>query len=230
MRMVFWLVGVVVLVLVSLVLVGDIIKIGFVLIFSGLIVVIGNDMCNFFEFVFDYMGCKMDGKLVEVIYEDDGQKFDVGKQKIEKLVQFDKVDFIVGYIWLNVLLVLLKIVVDFKIFLILVNVGLLQFVGEFCLFYVFLIFWQNDQMFVVMGFYMNQKGVKSVFLIGLNYVVGKDMFVGVKSIFKGEIKGEEYMVWLSQFDFFVEFFKVCVFGVELIFVFYLGVVGVQFFN
>src|SRR5471032_3461454 len=80
------------------------IKIGFVSTFSGPTAVIGNDMRNSFELALDHMGRKMGGKPVEVIYEDDGQKPDVGKQKTEKLVQSDKVDFIAGYIWSNVLL------------------------------------------------------------------------------------------------------------------------------
>ncbi len=58
-----------------------------------------------------------------------------------------------------------------------------------------------------MGLYMNQKGVKSVFLIGPNYAAGKDMLAGVKSTFKGEVKGEEYTVWPSQLDFSAELSK-----------------------
>src|ERR1700740_2014357 len=72
------------------------IKIGFVSTFSGPTAVIGNDMRNSFELALDHMGRKMGGIPVEVIYEDDGQKPDVGKQKTEKLIQSDKVDFIVG--------------------------------------------------------------------------------------------------------------------------------------
>src|SRR5499427_9212251 len=84
------------------------IKIGFVSTFSGPGAVIGTDMRNSFELALDHLGRKMDGKPVEVIYEDDQQKPDVGKQKTEKLVQSDKVDFIAGYIWSNVLLASLK--------------------------------------------------------------------------------------------------------------------------
>src|ERR1043166_8047157 len=36
---------------------------------------------------------------VEVIYEDDQQKPEVGKQKTEKLIQGDRVNFVTGYIW-----------------------------------------------------------------------------------------------------------------------------------
>src|SRR6185312_11490820 len=100
---------------------GDTIKIGFVSTFSGPTAVIGNDMRNSFELALDHLGRKMAGKPVEVIYEDDGQKPDIGKQKTEKLVQSDHVDFIVGYIWSNVLLASLKTAVDSKTFLITAN-------------------------------------------------------------------------------------------------------------
>src|SRR6266705_6880903 len=84
------------------------VKIGFVSTFSGPTAVIGNDMRNSFELALDHMGRRMGGLPVEVIYEDDGQKPDVGVQKTEKLIQSDKVDFIAGYIWSNVLLASLK--------------------------------------------------------------------------------------------------------------------------
>ena len=99
------------------------IKIGFVSTFSGPVAVIGNDMRNSFELALDHMGRKMGGLPVEVIYEDDGFKPEVGKQKTEKLIESDKVDFIVGYIWSNVLLASLKSVVDSKTFLIIANAG-----------------------------------------------------------------------------------------------------------
>src|SRR5471032_1256481 len=84
------------------------IKIGFVSTFSGPTAVIGNDMRNSFELALDHLGRKMGGLPVEVIYEDDGFKPEVGVQKTQKLIESDKVDFIVGYIWLKVLLASLK--------------------------------------------------------------------------------------------------------------------------
>ncbi|MEW6151579.1 MAG: ABC transporter substrate-binding protein, partial [Pseudomonadota bacterium] len=195
MRTAFWLAGAAALVLANQAFAGDTIKIGFVSTFSGPTAVIGNDMRNSFELALDHLGRKMDGKPVEVIYEDDGQKPDVGKQKTEKLVQSDKVDFIVGYIWSNVLLASLKTAVDSQTFLISANAGPSQLAGELCSPYVFSTSWQNDQTPAALGLYLNQKGVKSVFLIGPNYAAGKDMLAGLKSTFKGEVKGEEYTVW-----------------------------------
>ena len=204
MRTAFWLVGATALALATPAMAADSIKIGFVSTFSGPTAVIGNDMRNSFELALDHLGRKMGGKPVEVIYEDDGQKPDVGKQKTEKLVQSDKVDFIVGYIWSNVLLASLKSAVDSQTFLISANAGPSQLAGELCSPYVFSTSWQNDQTPEAMGLYMNQKGIKSVFLIGPNYAAGKDMLAGVKSTFKGQVVGEEYTVWPSQLDFSAE--------------------------
>ncbi len=226
MRTAFWLAGAAALSLTSSAWAGDTIKIGFVSTFSGPTAVIGNDMRNSFELALDHLGRKMGGKPVEVIYEDDGQKPDIGKQKTEKLVQSDKVDFLAGYIWSNVLLASLKTAVDSQTFLVSANAGPSQLAGPLCSPYVFSTSWQNDQTPAAMGLYMNQKGVKSVFLIGPNYAAGKDMLAGVKSTFKGEIKGEEYTVWPSQLDFSAELSKARASGAESIFVFYPGAAGV----
>src|SRR5207244_12682051 len=72
------------------------IKIGFVSTFSGPTAVIGNDMRNSFELALDHLGRKIGGQPVEVIYEHDQQKPEVGKQKTEKLIEGDRLDFVIG--------------------------------------------------------------------------------------------------------------------------------------
>ncbi len=206
------------------------VKIGFVSTFSGPTATIGNDMRNSFEVALDHLGRKMGGLPVEVIYEDDQQKPEVGVQKTQKLIESDKVNFIVGYIWSNVLLASLKPAVDSNTFLITANAGPSQLAGELCSPYVFSTSWQNDQTPQAVGEYMNQKGVKSVFLIGPNYAAGKDMLAGLKSTFKGKVVGEEYTVWPTQLDFSAELSKARASGAESIFVFYPGAAGVQFLN
>ncbi len=68
-------------------------------------------------------GRKLGGLPVEVIYEDDQIKPEVGVQKTQKLIESDRVDFLVGYIWSNVLLASLKPATDTKTFLITTNAG-----------------------------------------------------------------------------------------------------------
>ena len=204
------------------------IKIGFISSFSGPAAAIGNDMRNSFELALDHHGRKLGGLPVEVIYEDDQIKPEVGVQKTQKLIESDKVDFIVGYIWSNVLLASLKTAVDSKTFLISANAGPSQLAGELCSPYVFSTSWNNDQTPQAMGLYMNQKGIKKAFLIGPNYAAGRDMLAGVRMTYKGEVAGAEMTRWPDQLDFSAELSKARAAQPDAIFAFYPGGAGVQF--
>jgi branched-chain amino acid transport system substrate-binding protein len=207
---------------------GKPVKIGFVSTFSGPTAAIGNDMRNSFELALDHLGRKMGNSPVEVIYEDDQQKPEVGKQKTDKLIESDKVDFIVGYIWSNVLLASIKSAVDSKTFLITSNAGPSQIAGEQCSPYIFSTSWNNDQTPQAVGLYMNKKGIKTAFLIGPNYAAGHDMLKGVAATFKGQVIGQELTKWPDQLDFSAELSKARAAKPDAIFVFYPGASGVQF--
>ncbi len=151
------------------------VKIGFISSFSGPVAAIGNDMRNSFELGLDHVGRKLGGLPVEVIYEDDEIKPDVGLQKTQKLIQSDHVDFVVGYIWSNVLLASMPALTDSKTMTVVTNAGASQLAGNQCSPYIFSTSFQNDQVPAAVGTYMNQKGIKSVFLMAPNYTAGKDM-------------------------------------------------------
>jgi branched-chain amino acid transport system substrate-binding protein len=204
------------------------VKIGYVSTFSGPTAAIGNDMRNAFELALDHLGRKIGGLPVEVIYEDDTQKPDVGVQKTQKLIESDHVDFIAGYIWSNVLLASLKPLVDSKTITVIANAGPSQVAGELCSLYVFSTSWNNDQTPETMGMYMNQKGLKKVFQIGPNYAAGKDMLQGMRNTYKGEVVGQEMTRWPDQLDFSAELSKARAAQPDAIFIFYPGASGVQF--
>jgi branched-chain amino acid transport system substrate-binding protein len=204
------------------------VKIGFISSFSGPVAAIGNDMRNSFELALDHLGRKVGGMPVEVIYEDDQIKPEVGVQKTQKLIESDKVDFMVGYIWSNVALASLKPLVDSKTVTFITNAGASQIAGELCSPYVFTTSWNNDQTPQAIGLYMNQKNVKTAFLIGPNYAAGKDMLEGVASTFKGQIVGRELTAWPNQLDFSAELSKARAAKPDAIFAFYPGGAGVQF--
>ena len=95
--------------------------------------------------------------------------------------------------------------------------------------YVFSTSWQNDQTPAAMGLYMNQKGVKSVFLIGPKYAAGKDMLAGVRAHSRARCWAG-ITVWPTQLDFSAELSKARASRAESIFVFFPGAAGVQFLN
>ncbi len=149
-------------------------------------------------------------------------------QKTQKLIESDKVDFVVGYIWSNVLLASLKPLVDSKTPTVVTNAGPSQLAGELCSPYVFSTSWNNDQTPQAVGLYMNQKNVKTAFLIGPNYAAGKDMLEGVASTFKGQVVGRELTRWPDQLDFSAELSKARAAKPDAIFAFYPGGAGIQF--
>lgn len=206
----------------------DKVRLGFVTTLSGPTAVIGNDMRNSVELALDHLGRKMGGKDVEVIYEDDQQKPDVGKQKTDKLVQQDKVPIIAGYIWSNVLLAAYKEAADAGVFVFSSNAGASPPAGEACHQNFFNVSWTNDQPAMAMGEQLNQRGVKRVYLMAPNYAAGRESLGGFKRTFKGEVVGEDYTKWPGQLDFSAELAKVRASNAEALHVFFPGASGVQF--
>jgi branched-chain amino acid transport system substrate-binding protein len=203
-------------------------KIGFLTTLSGGAAVIGNEMRDAFELGLDHLQRKVGGLPVAVVYEDDQLRPEVGKQKTEKMIEADKVNFLTGYAWSNVLLASLKSAVDAQTFIISANAGPSQIAGELCTPWFFSTSWQGDQVPQAMGEYMNQKGVKTAFLIAPNYAAGKDVISGLKANFKGQVTGEEYTKWPDQLDFSAELSKARSTNPDAIFAFYPGGAGVQF--
>ena len=206
------------------------VKIGFVTTLTTPAGVIGEDMKNSVELALEHIGNKMGNLDVELIMEDDGFKPDIGKQKTDKLVKQDDVDFVAGYIWSHVLLASARSVLDADKFLISANAGPSQMAGKRCNKNFFSTSWQNDQTPMALGEYLNQVGVKSIYVMAPNYAAGKDMANGVESIFKGEVKGKDLTKWGAdaQLDFSAELAKAKASGAEALFVFYPGKAGGAF--
>ena len=87
--------------------------------------------------------------------------------------------------------------------------------------------WQNDQTAEGMGKYMQDAGIKSVYMLAPNYQAGKDMLSGFKRHFKGEIIGEVYTK-LGQSDFQAELSVLRSAKPEATFIFQPGGMAVNF--
>jgi branched-chain amino acid transport system substrate-binding protein len=204
------------------------VKIGFVTTLSGGPAAVGNDMRDGFELALDHLGRKMSGLPVQVIYEDDGLKPELGKQKTDRLIESENVNFLTGYMMSHILLASLKSAVDSNTFLISANAGPSQIAGELCSPWFFSSSWQGDQVPQAIGEYMNQKNVKTAYLIAPNYAAGKDVIAGLKANFRGQVLGEDYTRWPDQLDFAPELSKARAAKPDAIFAFYPGPAGIQF--
>ena len=206
------------------------VKIGFVTTITTPAGVIGKDMVDAVNLAMEDIGGKMAGLDVELIVEDDGFKPAVGKQKTDKLVKQDKVQFVTGFIWSHVLLASQKSALGAGKFLISSNAGPSQMAGKLCHKNFFSTSWQNDQTPMAMGAVLNLNNVKSLYVMAPNYAAGKNMIAGVTRTFKGKIVGKDLTKWGkdAQLDFSAELAKAKASGAEGIFVFYPGKAGGAF--
>lgn len=204
------------------------VKIGFVTTLTTPAGVIGKDMQDAVNLALEDIGGKMGPLDVKLIVEDDGFKPEVGKQKTDKLVQKDDVDFVAGYIWSHVLLASRKSALDAGKFLISSNAGPSQIAGKLCHENFFSTSWQNDQTPMAMGEVLNQRGVKSLYVIAPNYAAGKNMVAGVERSFKGKIVGKDLTKWPGQLDFSAELAKARAAKPDGVFIFYPGKAGGAF--
>ena len=206
------------------------VKIGFVTTITTPAGVIGKDMVDAENLAMEDIGGKMAGLDVELIVEDDGFKPAIGKQKTDKLVKQDKVQFVTGFIWSHVLLASQKSALGSGKFLISSNAGPSQMAGKLCHKNFFSTSWQNDQTPMAMGEVLNLNNVKSLYVMAPNYAAGKNMVAGVTRTFKGKIVGKDLTKWGkdAQLDFSAELAKAKASGAEGIFVFYPGKAGGAF--
>ena len=209
---------------------ADTVKVGFITTLTTGAAVIGQDMRDAVDLAVAHIDGKMGGKPLEVIFEDDGFKPEIGKQKADKLIKQDNVDFVAGFIWSHVLLASRKSVLDAGKFLISSNAGPSPIAGRLCHRNFFSTSWQNDQTPMAMGEVLNQKGVKSIYVMAPNYAAGKNMVAGMRRTFKGKILGTDFTRWgkNAQLDFSAELAKARASGAEGLFVFYPGKAGRAF--
>jgi branched-chain amino acid transport system substrate-binding protein len=202
-------------------------KIGVIATLSGPPAVLGQQLRNGFNLAVKALGGKLGGREAEVIVVDDELKPDVAVTKVKALVDRDKVEFVVGPIFSNILGAIMKPVTEGGAILISPNAGTSNFAGKDCNPNFFVTSYQNDQVFGVSGKHAQDTGIKKVFLMAPNYQAGKDALAGFKTFFKGEIADEVY-VPLNQLDFSAELSKIAAAKPEAIYVFLPGGMGVNF--
>jgi branched-chain amino acid transport system substrate-binding protein len=202
-------------------------KIGVIATLSGPPAVLGQQLRNGFNLAVKTLSGKLGGRDTEVIVADDELKPDLAVNKVKTLVERDKVDFVVGPIFSNILAAIMKPATEGGTILISPNAGTSNFAGKECNPNFFVTSYQNDQVFAVSGKHAQDTGIKKAFLMAPNYQAGKDALAGFKAFFKGEIADEVY-VPLNQLDFSAELARIAAAKPDAIYVFLPGGMGVNF--
>jgi branched-chain amino acid transport system substrate-binding protein len=204
----------------------DKLKIGVVTTLTGPAAVLGQQLRDGFNLAIKDLGGKLGGREVDVVIADDELKPDVAVTKVKGLIERDKVDFVIGPVFSNVLQAIAKPVTDAQVFLISPNAGPSSLAGKGCNPFFFATSYQNDQNHEVLGKVAQDRGYKRVYLLAPNYQAGKDSLAGFKRHFKGEVVEESY-VPLNTLDFQSELAKIASVQPDAIFTFMPGGMGVN---
>jgi branched-chain amino acid transport system substrate-binding protein len=203
----------------------DKVKIGVIVTLSGPAAGLGQQARDGFALAVKDLGGKMGGRDVEVVVADDELKPDGAVAKVKGLLERDKVDFVVGPIFSNILQAIHKPVTDSKTFLISPNAGPSSYAGKNCNPYFYVTSYQNDQVHEILGKVAQDRGYKRVYVMVPNYQAGKDSVAGFKLDYKGEIVEESYIP-LGTLDFQVELSKIASLKPDAVFTFMPGGMGV----
>jgi branched-chain amino acid transport system substrate-binding protein len=203
------------------------IKVGFSGVLSGPQAALGQDQIDGFMLAVEQLGGSFGGQKVTVVSEDDQLKPDVGGQILQKFLERDKVDAVVGLGFSNVLMALTRRIKDSGVVALSTNAGPAPIAGKMCMPNLFVMGWQNDGMSEAMGQYVQSQGHKRVYLMTSNYQAGKDKLNGFKRYYKGEVANEVY-TQLGQLDYSAEISTLQTAKPDALFAFYTGGIGVNF--
>lgn len=203
------------------------VKIGLITTLSGGGAALGQDQLDGFMLAVEQNGGKLGDQNVTVITEDDQLKPELGVQIARKLVNNDKVDFVTGIIYSNVMMAARKPILDAEVFLIGSNAGPSPMSGAECSPYFFSTSWNNDQLHEGGGQIATTQGHKKMYIMAPNYQAGKDALQGFKRFYKGEVLDEVY-TQIGQMDYSVEIAQLVQAEPDAVYVFYPGGMGVNF--
>ena len=206
---------------------ADKVKVGFISTLSGPNASIGTDIRDGFNLAIKLNGGKLGGLPAEVLVGDDQLKPDLAKQLAERYLKLEKVDFLTGGVFSNVVLAIAPDAIASKVFYISPNAGPAQYTGAQCNPYFFAASWPSEAYSEAAGQYVTSRGIKSVVFLAPNYVGGKDAAAGFKRYYKGKLVGEMYTT-LGQLDYGAELTQIRAVRPEALYVFLPGGMGINF--
>jgi len=206
---------------------ADKVKIGFVSTLSGPNASIGSDIRDGFNLAIKMNGGKLGGLPAEVLIGDDQLKPENAKQLAERYLKLDKVDFLTGGVFSNIVLAIAPDAIANKVFYISPNAGPAQYTGAQCNPFFFAASWPSEAYSEAAGQYMTSKGVKNALFLAPNYVGGHDAASGFKRMYKGKLVDEMYTK-LGQLDYAAELSQIRAKSPQALYVFLPGGMGINF--
>jgi branched-chain amino acid transport system substrate-binding protein len=206
---------------------ADKVKVGFISTLSGPNASIGSDIRDGFNLAIKMNAGKLGGLPAEVLIGDDQLKPENAKQLAERYLKLDKVDFLTGGVFSNIVIAIAPDAIANKVFYISPNAGPAQYTGAQCNPFFFAASWPSEAYSEAAGQYMTSKGIKNAIFLAPNYVGGQDAATGFKRMYKGKLVEEMYTK-LGQLDYAAELSQIRAKQPEALYVFLPGGMGINF--
>jgi branched-chain amino acid transport system substrate-binding protein len=211
---------------------GGAVKIGLVVPQSGVYATVGNEMKHAWELWMERHGGKLGGRDVTTVVADEGESPQTGVPAVQKLLQSDQVDAIVGIIGSAIALGAKDIVAEAKKLMIVANAGAGAITGAAKNPYIWRTSFTNAQVASVMGKHLaGQADVGPVYVIAPDYAAGAEVIRGFKAAFEaggGKIAGEAKPAFGKTQDYQPFLTGIQSSGAKATFCFYAGAEAIAF--
>ncbi|MCP5365770.1 MAG: ABC transporter substrate-binding protein [Hyphomicrobiales bacterium] len=206
------------------------VRVGLLLPKSGTYAQLGQAITNGIALKFAEMGERLGGREIEVIAVDSEAKAAKATENTTKLINQEKVDFLVGPVHSGVAMAMVKIAREEGAITIVPNAGADQVTGPLCAPNIFRTSFSNWQPGHPLGKILMDEGKKNVVVCYWDYAAGKQMVQGFKDGFLplgGQII-KEIAVTFPQVEFQAALTEIASLKPDAVYVFYAGGGAIKF--
>lgn len=203
------------------------IRLGFIAAHSGALNLLGAEQRRGLDVALEHLGNRIGGVPVELVTGDSKTNPSATVQELSRLIEKEKVHILLGLTGSNEILAAIKPITEAKVFFIGSNGGPAHAAGEGCSPFYFNASFQNEQLTEGMGEFMMKKGVKRLYLTGMDYEAGHEHTNAARKGYKGEVVAHVFTP-INQVDFASDIAKIRASGADGVFAFYPGGPGIAF--
>ncbi len=209
---------------------GGAIKVGLVIPQAGVYAPLGTDMKRAWDLWLERSGNKLGDYTVTTITADEGETPQTGVPAVQKLLQSDQVDVLVGIVNSSTALGVKNMVAEAKKLLLISNAGANDITGAARSPYIWRTSFSNSQVSAAMGKYLTGSG-KTAYAIAPDYAAGAEAIAGFSNAFKaggGTILGESKPAFGKTQDYQPLISRIQASNAQVTFSFFAGAEAVAF--
>jgi branched-chain amino acid transport system substrate-binding protein len=209
---------------------GGAVKVGLVIPQAGVYAPLGTDMQRGWNLWLERHGNKFGNYTVTTVTADEGETPQTGVPAVQKLLQSDRVDVLVGIVNSSIALGVKDMVAEAKKLLLISNAGANAITGASRSPYIWRTSFTNSQVSAALGKHLAGPG-KSAFAVAPDYAAGAEAISGFTTAFKaggGNVVGEDKPAFGKTQDYQPVLSRIQASGAQLVYCFFAGAEAVTF--